>query len=176
VNARNFGPQLQKERWPTKLGAEVPWRDRTRINARRIRAGWGDNLSRFAWEYFSTLTLDPKKTSQISEQFINKEVFAWCNDIARFSRSHIAWVYAVEGGGGGSLHAHALIVGARDEGLAAADQGWRARNGEILTRRVDDIDRAVAYVCKCIGPNGEVVFSDSLNSVDRWRRRSKVEV
>ena len=70
--------------------------------------------------------------------------------------------YAVEGGGGGWLHAHALLIGIRDESWEAAQVAWRARNGRIESRRVSDGLGAADYLSKSIGPNGEVVLSDTL--------------
>ena len=68
----------------------------------------------------------------------------------------MGWAYAVEGGGGGRLHAHALLIGIREESWEAAEGAWEARNGAIVTRRVVDPVKAARYLCKSIGPNGEV--------------------
>jgi hypothetical protein len=138
-----------------------------RMKASRIQAGWGEFLGGFAWEHAATLTFDPKRGANRSDASVSREVFRWCGKVGRLSRKPVGWAYAVEGGGGGSLHAHALLIGLRDTAWAAAQAAWTARSGRIVTRLVDDPARAARYMCKQIGPNGEVVFSDTLSRYPR---------
>ena len=119
-------------------------------------------MNRYQWEVFTTFTMDPKRIWSIDERMISREVFRWCADLARLDRKAIGWAYAVEGGGGQALHAHALLIGARDRALDAAAGLWRARNGNFHRRLVDDPAKAVSYICKAIGPNGEIVLADTL--------------
>lgn len=142
------------------------WRDRTRINARRVRAGWADWLGHIPWHTFATLTFDPRRSPDTSERAASREAFWWCGQIGRWERKPVGWAYAVEGGGGDHIHAHALIVGCSDSVWPAMEATWRARNGRIDLRRVTEPEPAAQYVCKAIGSNGEIAFSDTL---DRYR-------
>ena len=166
MNIRGWEPRLARSRLPrTRFASD--WRERTRMNANRIAAGWGNYLANFEWEFAATLTFDSKRSGSPSEALVSRESFDWCNLVARLSRLPSGWAYAIEGGGGGSLHAHALIAGVRVEAIEAAEAAWRARNGRIKTTRVNNPTAAAGYLTKSIGPNGEVVFSDTL---DRYRR------
>jgi hypothetical protein len=142
--------------------SESRFEERSRINARRVRDGWGEFLNGFEWEQFVTLTTDPMRFRHPSNDRLSREVHRFCDDLARLSRFHVGWTYAVEGGGGRSLHAHVLTMKATKPAHRAALLGWQARNGTTHRREIDDIRAAVGYLCKSIGPNGEVVFSDSL--------------
>lgn len=154
-------PLVRVSKWPGQMTDES-WEGRVRINARRVRDGYAEFLSEFPWETFVTFTFDPRRAPNVSERSVSREVFRWCGDVSRWSRRPVRWAYAVEGGGGGSLHAHALIIDARDAALEAGRTAWEARSGSIRTRAVDDIGWAARYLCKQIGPNGEVVLSDTL--------------
>ena len=135
---------------------------RIRINARRVRKGWSEYLELFDWEQFITLTTDPSKFRGSSNDALSREVHRFCGELARLSRFPVGWAYAVEGGGGRSLHAHVLTMKAGVQARRAAILGWQARNGITRRREIDDVRAAVAYLCKSIGPNGEIAFSDSL--------------
>lgn len=139
------------------------WPDRTRMNARRVRLGWGRYLAGFEWQMMATLTFDPRRAKRQSEARASREAFWWCGQVGRLNRRPVGWAYAVEGGGGGWLHAHALLIGCQDSIWGAAEGMWLARCGRVDLRRVDDPARAAGYLCKGIGPNGEVVFSDTLH-------------
>lgn len=138
------------------------WRDRARINAPRVRAGWATWLAELDWHTFSTLTFDPRKSPDTSDQTANLETFWWCCQVGKLQRRPVGWAYTIEGGGGGYVHAHALIAGCSEEVWPALDAIWRVRNGLIQLRRVDSPRRAVDYICKAVGLNGEIAFSDTL--------------
>lgn len=165
-----LGPRLGVSKWPGPMTGEK-WRDRVRINASRIRAGWGEFLTGFPWEQFATLTFDPRRAPNTSERTVSREVFRFCGDMARMSRRPVVWAYAIEGGGGRHRHGHVLLIDARDAALEAAQRVWEARNGAIVVRPVDDIGHAARYLCKAIGPNGEVVLSDTLRRNQRTGNR-----
>ena len=167
MNTSGIGPRVTRARWPGPI-TDASWRGRLRINANRIGAEWGKFLGEYEWERFVTLTVDPRRMRAISETIVSREVFQWCNEVSRLSRCPVGWAYAVEGGGGGWLHAHALLIGIRDGSWDAAESVWRARNGHVVTRPVDDPIAIASYLCKAIGPNGEVVVSDTLR---RYLRR-----
>ena len=140
---------------------------RIRINARRAREGWAEYLGLFDWEQFITLTTDPAKFRNASDDALSREVHRFCNELSRLSRFPVGWAYAVEGGGGRSLHAHVLTMRAGTQARRAAVLGWQARNGITHRRDVEDIAAAVRYLCKRLGPNGEISFSDSLRTFPR---------
>ena len=153
---------MARPRWPGQI-TDASWRGRLRINANRAGSGWAEFLGCYQWERFATLTVDPRRMRAISEAIVSREAFRWCNEAARLSRRPVGWAYAVEGGGGGWLHAHALLIGTqRDDYWEAIEGIWATRNGRIETRAVDDPLTAARYLCKSIGPKGEVVFSDTL--------------
>ncbi len=161
------GPGLYLSKWPGPITGDK-WEDRVRINARRVREGWSEFLSGFPWEWAVSLTFDPRRAmdtgqrTYANEQTVSREVHRWCGDLARMSRRPVVWAFAIEGGGGSHLHAHALIIDARDAALEAAQRVWEARNGTVAVKPVDDIGHAARYMCKALGPNGEVVLSDTL--------------
>jgi hypothetical protein len=139
------------------------YEERMRINARRVRLGWGQFLTRFEWERFITLTTDPTQCSHISEERVSRDVHRLCCEFSYLSRFSVRWAYAVEGGGGPRLHAHVLVMNESPGARRAALAGWKARNGSVThDRPVDDVRAACDYLCKCIGGNGEIVLSDSL--------------
>jgi len=67
----------------------------------------------------------------------------------------VGWAYAVEGGGGRRLHAHALLRGMRHAVLPAAEALWIARNGRFESTEVYDAKGAAGYLCKRVGPNAK---------------------
>lgn len=137
---------------------------RMRINARRVRLGWGyEFLPRFGWERLITLTTGPKRFARASEDRVSRDVHRLCCELSYLSRFAVSWAYAVEGGGGPALHAHVLVMNESPTARRAVLTGWQARNGRVThCREVDDVRAASAYLCRSIGPNGEVVLSDSL--------------
>ena len=145
--------------------------ERTRINARRVRNGWAEFLNRFGWEHFLTLTTDPARHSRVSVDRLSRDVHRLCCELSYLSRRQVGWAYAIEGGGGPSLHAHVLIYGATTGARRAVLLGWQARSGFTHCRDVDHSQSAAGYLCKCIGRNGEVVFSDVLHSEQAQIRR-----
>jgi len=140
------------------------WEARTRINARRaLRLGWARYLAKFDWQVMATLTFDPRRCEHPGEAHASRETFWWCGLASRLCRRPVGWAYAVEGGGGGWLHAHALLAGCPENLWPAISGAWSARNGRIDLRMVDDREGAAHYLCKSIGPNGEVVLSDTIS-------------
>lgn len=149
---------ITRHRWPGPIDNDR-WSGRTRINGNRLRAGWGSFLAAFDWQVAATLTF---RRDRASESLVSKEAFRWCNDLSRFGRCQVGWVYAVEGGGGRRLHIHALLIGLPDKCLDVATESWRVRNGSAVLARVTDPSRAANYLCKEIGAR-EVVLCDSLH-------------
>jgi hypothetical protein len=143
---------------------ETSYEGRLRINARRVRAGWATFLAEFSWEDMLTLTTNPKIVRGMTEKRMRHDVERFCYDLAYLSRREVGWAFAVEGGGGPSLHAHVLVMGATTKARQAAFAGWQARSGFTQRTPVDSSIRAAVYLCKSIGRNGEIVFSDRLRS------------
>jgi hypothetical protein len=135
---------------------------RIRINSRRVRDGWGMFLADYPWEFFLTLTTDPRKYPRASESRLSRDVFRLCGQLSYLSRRQVSWAYAIEGGGGPALHAHVLTMNCTADGRRGALAGWQARCGKTHWEPVTSSARAAAYLCKSIGSQGEIVFSDSL--------------
>ncbi len=156
-------------RWPGPV-SDDRWIGRTRINAKRLRDGWGEFLAEFEWERMVTLTFDPARWEHLNAEQASRETFWWCGLAARLCRRPLDWAYAVEGGGGGWLHAHVLVAGVPEHRWGVIGDTWRSRNGRVDLRQVDDPAGAAAYLCKSAGRNGEVLLSDTL------RRRGNTSV
>ena len=147
---------------------DARYEERIRINARRVKAGWAEWLHPFPWEEMLTLTTDPTKFAHASEDRLSREVYRCCQELSYLSRRAVGWIFAIEGGGGVSLHSHVLTMKATKTATRAVLCGWQARYGKTHRREVTDTRVAVRYLCKQIGPNGDIVFSDSLSLYRLW--------
>jgi hypothetical protein len=147
-------------RWPEYGGADFSGRSRTR--GRELSQVWATWLACIAWQYLVTLTFDPKKVFPVDATLASREAFSWCGQVGRLVRRPVGWLYAVEQGRGGALHAHVLMVGV-PAGLGAAPPAiWTQRNGRFHVRPVDDTRRGPLYTTKEAALSGEIVLSDTL--------------
>ena len=104
-------------RWYGPIGDDR-WTGRVRLNRDRLR-GWARFLGRFKWEFFITLTFDPRRVFPVGRELADREAFEFCKDVARAARRPIGWAYVVEPGKGGCWHAHVILIG--------LDRAWRTR-------------------------------------------------
>jgi hypothetical protein len=147
------------------------WSGRDRVRGHELSQAWAIWLSCVAWQYFVTLTFDPKKVFPANAALASTEAFWWCGQVGRVLRSAVGWVYAVERGRGGAWHAHGLLVGVPG-GLGKAPAAiWAQRNGRIHVRLVDDTNRGVLYTTKEAALSGEVVRSGRRTLIDSSRMR-----
>jgi hypothetical protein len=154
-------------RWPLH-GRTNDWRQRHRLIGSALQRAWTDYLGRLEWQFFVTLTFDPKRVFPVSHQLASREAFTWCNDAARIYRRPLGWVYAPERGASGHWHVHVLMIGApamihgKAFALQEAAGMWTARNGNSVVRRVTDTYGVTFYTTKQAADTGELVWSDTL--------------
>jgi hypothetical protein len=145
-----------------------PQRSKLRLRRKEQQRAWTDFLGRLEWRLFVTLTFDPKRVFPIGQELASREAFWWCNETARIYRRPLGWVYAPERGTSGQYHVHVLMIGTPRlvHGhvflLQEAAGIWRARNGNIDVRPVDDSYGVTFYSCKQAAEAGELVWSDTL--------------
>lgn len=148
-------------RWPP-MNPAADWKTRNRIGQENLRRAWDDYLGRFPWEWFCTLTFDPKRANCTRDK-VDREAFDWCNLTARTLRKPIGWVYAPERSRGGAWHAHVLMTGGIERrDLKSCEGVWRARNGLLDIRSVWHGRGASFYTSKSASMWGALVCSDTL--------------
>ena len=148
---------LRTQRWPVVSVAQ------TRLTGSDLREGWVTLVGRFPWEWFVTLTVDPKRVFPVSRAVVEREAVWWCNFVAKILRRPVGWVCATERGRGGQWHSHAVMLADRpgwspEAGLPA----WTERNGRIDLRPVTDREGIALYTTKRAAEAGTIVLSDTL--------------
>lgn len=142
---------------PREKGKKSEGADMER-SMRRARA----KLRRLAlandFEYFVTLTLDPKMIDRYDGAAITKALGRWCDNMVR--RHGLRYVLVPEQHQDGAFHFHGFFAG---PGLKAVDSGirWEGREvynlpqwtlGYTTAQRIyGDYHAAVGYCCKYIG-------------------------
>lgn len=147
-------------RWPAQAPGD-DWGRRHRLRKYEIVDAWAEFLASVPWQFFVTLTFDPRKQFPVSGAAASREAFWWCNQTSRLVRRPLGWIYAPERGGSGQWHAHALIVGGPSTLTEAAGM-CTARNGRIDIRQIHDVRGATLYASKQAALSGEIVLSDTL--------------
>lgn len=133
-----------------------------RVRNPELRVGWIDFVGAIPWEWFVTLTFDPKRVFPVGRERAGREATRWCQSLAWMYRRPVGWLISPERGRSGQWHAHALLIGLpRDISDAAAP--WESRNGKINLRRSYRGLGATLYATKETGPSGEVLLSDTLH-------------
>lgn len=154
-------------RWPVPSFSDR-WESRSHAGGSDLSRVWADYLGRLRWEWFVSLTFDPKRVFPVSRELGSREAFWWCGTLGHIYRRPAAWVYVVERSPSGAWHAHALIIGIGAPRWLAAAEAWRTRNGMIDIQPVADIGRVTLYSTKTLADGGEIVLSDTLV---RYKRR-----
>ena len=147
-------------RWPERGGAD--WSGRSRTRGRELSQAWATWLACVAWQYFVTLTFDPKKVFPVDAALASREAFWWFGQVGRLHRRPVGWLYAVERGRGGAHHVHGLLVGVPGELGSAPAAMWEQRNGRCHVQPVTGSRRAVLYTSKDAALSGEIALSDTL--------------
>ena len=149
-------------------GEPVGW-----IRGQELVAAWGERLGTLPWEFFVTLTFDPKRVYPVGARRAEKEAVWWCGQVVHLQRRSIGWLCACERGRSGLWHVHGLLIGVKTLGRAPAAM-WRARNGRCDVRPVTAGMGAVLYTTKDAARTGEVYFSDTLSQYCRQPRGGSV--
>lgn len=145
------------------LEGRQEWRDRQRIRDRNLSQAWAGWLGTIEWEFFITLTFDPKKAGNADAKLASKEAFWFCTQAACLLRRPLGWLYAVERGRSGAWHAHVLLIGVPGRELGEAIPAmWTQRNGMIDVQEAYFGRGATRYTTKVAAAGGEIVFSDTL--------------
>lgn len=151
-------------RWPDLCPAGEH-RGRNRLRRQALQRAWADFLGRFEWQWFVTLTFDPRRAFPAGHRKADREAFWWCGQVEHLLRRPVAWVYAPERGPTGQWHVHALFLGiGAPEEWRAPRALWTARNGYLDVRPVTDSDGALMYATKSAALSGEVVVCDTLGA------------
>jgi len=127
----------------------------------QLHRAWDEFLGHLPWDYFVTLTFDPKRVFPVGRERARREALAWCNTVAATLRLPVGWLVALERGRSGLWHAHVLLIGVPQDINAAAGV-WHARNGRIDVQRVTAASGALLYSSKEAYSTGEICLSDTL--------------
>lgn len=112
--------------------------------------------------HFVTLTLDQARVDRYDPEAIVKKLNAWCSNMVQ--RNGLKYILVPERHKDGALHFHGFFNG----GAALVDSGHKDRDGHVIYNLpqwrlgfstaialYDDYHKAVGYVCKYIGKQGE---------------------
>lgn len=142
----------------------MSWKDvpsSVRVRDPELRVGWLEFAGEIRWDWFVTLTFDPKRVYPVNRQRAEREALGWCQDVARAYRSRVAWLVATERGHSGQWHAHTLLVGLSLD-LSPLAKIWELRNGRVNVQRVRGSLETLLYVTKDAAISGDIVLSDTL--------------
>ena len=128
---------------------------RARAKLRRLALA-----NEFAW--FVTLTLDPEKVDSYDGAAVVKKLNAWCSNMVQ--RHGLRYILVPERHKSGRIHFHGFF----NDCLEAVDSGHSDKQGHPIfnlpqwslgfttaIRLYDEYTRAVAYICKYVGKQGE---------------------
>ena len=163
--AKDRGQQAHRARWTTTRWPTIvsdDWGARTRLHGRELASAWGEWLGRIPWEFFITLTFDPKRVFPVSRDVAAREAFWWLGVAAHLCRRPLVWAYAVERGASGHWHAHAVIADAGEPDWSTLEGVWQMRNGLAVAKPVHSVPGVALYTTKS-ATDGEVVISDTVD-------------
>ena len=148
-------------RWPDPIAGRTRG-ERLKVPRDELHTAWA-YLGCLPWQWFVTLTIDPKRTGA-SRDTADREAFWWCGLLGKAARRPVGWLYALERSRSGAWHAHALVIGVGTDSLDPPSGMWRARNGIIDPKRVTngDGEQVVLYTTKQAYRTGDLVLSDTL--------------
>ena len=159
-NNKSNDPLLRHRRthtWPRYIATE------THLSGADLINGWATWLGYFPWQWFITLTFDPKRVYPVSQSVAEREAIRWCELVGRTVRLPVGWVCATERGRGGQWHAHVVMLANSETwSPTAALPVWETRNGLIDLRPVHDLGRLGLYLTKDAAEAGTIVLSDTL--------------
>lgn len=113
------------------------------------------------FDYFVTLTLDPKKIDRYDPVVIVKKLSQWCNNMVK--RYDLTYILVPERHKDGALHFHGFFKG----NFRVVESGHYDSNGHVIynlpqwtfgyttaVKLYGDYPKAVSYICKYIGKQG----------------------
>ena len=169
-------PDFGAKGWE-KSGADAKRRPRSEAHERKSADPKGEDLERsmrrargklrrlalandFRW--FVTLTLDPAKVDSLDGAAVVKRLNAWCSNMVQ--RKGLRYILVPERHKSGRIHFHGFF----NDCLDIVDSGHMDRQGHKVynlpqwslgfttaIELYDDYTRAVGYVCKYVGKQGE---------------------
>lgn len=165
----DFGPKGWEE-----VGSSAPARGE---HGRKCRDPKGEDMERsmrrarsklrrlalaneFRW--FVTLTLDPAKVDSFDGAAVVKKLNAWCSNMVQ--RHGLRYILVPERHKSGRIHFHGFF----NDCLDAVDSGHKDKQGHAIynlpqwalgfttaIELYDEYEKAVGYVCKYVGKQGE---------------------
>jgi len=160
----DFGPDGWEEQKPKKKGRktrnageedEVRSMRRAKSKLRRLALS-----NDFRW--FVTLTLNPEKVDSLDPQSVIKKLNSWASNMVQ--RKGLKYALVPERHKSGRIHFHGFF----NDVLEVVDSGHRDKAGHVVynlpqwslgfttaIELYDDYRKAVSYVCKYIGKQGE---------------------
>lgn len=143
--------------WPDTVAAQAG------LTGARLWDAWETLLGRFPWQWFITLTFDPKRVFPVSRAVVEREATWWSNLVSKTLRLPVGWVCAPERGRGGLWHGHVVMLAKTPRwSPEAALPAWRERSGRIDARRVTNQAGMALYLTKAAAAQGTIVLSDTL--------------
>jgi hypothetical protein len=135
----------------------------TRLSGAELIDGWATWLGHFQWQWFITLTFDPKRVFPVSRTVVEREATWWSNLVAKTLRLPVGWACAPERGRGGHWHGHLVMLATTTRwSPKTLLPVWTRRNGRIDLRPVHDLGGLGLYLTKEAAEAGTIVLSDTL--------------
>lgn len=147
--------------WPTVHTARPSATGHVRIKNPLVQTGWLTFVGGVPWEWFVTLTFDPKKRWSVSRALAERETVRWCADIERYGRCPCGWMAALEQHKSGRWHAHLLLTGVTID-LTPLTALWQIRNGRADLQAAGSPVRRTLYMTKEAAAKGHILLGEGL--------------
>ena len=157
ANAKRCAPAGAHERKSSDPKGEDLERSMRRARAKLRRLALAND---FRW--FVTLTIDPEKCDSFDGAAVVKKLNAWCSNMVQ--RKGLRYILVPERHKSGRIHFHGFF----NDCVDAVDSGHMDRQGHKVynlpqwslgfttaIELYDDYTKAVGYVCKYVGKQGE---------------------
>jgi len=152
-------------------------------SGRRSKSRFMDYALNHTWDWFVTITLDPKKHNRYVDQFIN--VSQWLRDVRKRQYPALEYALVPEKHKDGAWHYHALLSGVPESAMTASGKYSHGRelyiwNDAVLrwgwstAGHIDSSERAVRYITKYMGKSLELGSIRGAGS-RRWSVSAGVE-
>jgi hypothetical protein len=157
ANAKLRAPAGAHERKSSDPKGEDLERSMRRARAKLRRLALANE---FRW--FVTLTIDPEKCDSFDGKAVVKKLNAWCSNMVQ--RNGLRYILVPERHKSGRIHFHGFF----NDCVTAVDSGHMDRQGHKVynlpqwslgfttaIELYDDYQKAVGYICKYVGKQGE---------------------
>ena len=130
---------MKTTRWPASVRTR-DYSSRVRVRGAALLVAWVDFLSCIPWEFFVTLTFDPKRVFPVDCTRAEREAFRWCGQVGYALRRPVGWLIALERHASGQWHAHVLLVGVPPDisALATTERGKAKQDTAKLRRGLNE--------------------------------------